>query len=180
MRTCTALLGSDTALRNPRARVGWGWREAGSPSLCSPWAPATSSHRAGLSGTHCRGAVGQESPGQPRVLAEHRDVVSRAVLLPPCLPLSWAKNPSEHWEPGACVGSPRQEQLRSPLTPAGGTGQTLERSSLLLSLSKMNPQPSASLTPALPLTCRAAAISSYPRKAAGGSSALLAQQPQAD
>lgn len=88
MRTCTTLLGSDTALRNPRARVGWGWGKAGA-HLCSPWAPATSSHQAGLSGTHCRGAVGQESSGQPRLLAE-QDVVSRAVLLPPCLPPSWA------------------------------------------------------------------------------------------
>lgn len=170
MRTCRALLGSDRALRNPRARVGWGGREAGNPPLCSLWAPATSSHRAGLSGTHCRVVVGQETSGQPRVLAETAQGCGfqGSPLAPlPAPELGWQKPPSTG-TPAPCVGSRRQEQPRSPLAPAEGTGQTLERSPLL-SLSKMNPWPPASLTPALPLTCRSAVISSYPRKAAGGS-----------
>lgn len=79
MRTCTTLLGSDRALSNPRASVGWGWREAGSPSLL----PMGSSHL-----LPPRGAVGREPQGSPG--GWQSPGMGFPGLLPPCLPLSWA------------------------------------------------------------------------------------------
>lgn len=128
MRTCTTLLGSDRTLRNPRAGMSWGWREAGAYLCVTHGLPPPPPAEHGCSAPTTTGLGGRKAPGNPG----HQQGRGKSALAP--LPTTeqgqqmppWAGTQHHVW-------SPQSRSSSGALRPtAEGTGQMCWRGLPLL------------------------------------------------